>query len=148
MNWKRIPPSRTEEPATVGRVAVEVVSGTEAEGLTVADSTEDASAVLEEGAGVASEEDTALDKSSLGVLDAAALEDESVTAAEEDATLDVASLSADDAAVLEDGRIELAGKDDDSTVLLEVGTTTIPVGVMEDSTEENTEVSSEKVGKG
>jgi hypothetical protein len=125
-----------------------VVSGTEAGGLTVADSTEDASAVLEDGAGVASEEDTALDESSLGVLDAAALEDESVTAAEEDATLDGASLSADDAAVLEDGKTELAGKDDDSTVLLEVGTTTIPVGVTEDSIEVSTEVSSENVGKG
>ena len=136
------------EPAANGRVAVEVVSGAEAEELTVEASTEDASAVLEEGVGVTSDDEAAVDEFSLGVLDAAALEDEMVTAFEEDAALDDVPTGNDDAAVLEDRRIELASEDDKPGVLLEVGTTTMSVGVTDDSTEESKEVSGENVGKG
>ncbi|KAF3052728.1 hypothetical protein E8E11_010110 [Didymella keratinophila] len=134
------------EPAAVGRVAVEVVSGTDAEELTVEAPTEDASVVLEEEVGVISD-DAAVDESSVGVLDVAALEDGTVTAPEEDATLDDVPTGNDDAAVLKDGRIELPSEDDNPGVLLEVGTTTMPVGVTDDSTEENREVFRENVGR-
>jgi hypothetical protein len=104
--------------------------------------------VLEEGIGVTSDDDVAVDEFSLGVLDAAALEDGMVGVSEEDATLDGDSTGTDDIVVLEDRRVELASVDDNSEVLLELGATTIPVGVADDSTEEIMEVSSENVGRG
>ena len=136
------------EPAAVGRVAAEVVSGTEAEELTVEAPTEDASAVLEGGVGVTSDDDAAVDECSLEVLDAAALKDGTVTVLEEDTTLDDVATGNDDATVLEDIKIELASEDDKPGVLLEAGTTTMPVGVTDDSTEESKEVSRENVGRG
>ncbi|KAF1929153.1 uncharacterized protein M421DRAFT_4329 [Didymella exigua CBS 183.55] len=111
-----------------------MVTGMETEGWTVEDPTEDAPLVLEDGVRVASDDD-------------AAPEDGRVTASEEDAILDGVSLGVDDAVVLKDRSVELVGEDDDSTVLLKVGTTTIPVGATEDSTEESSEVSRENVGK-
>jgi hypothetical protein len=104
--------------------------------------------VLEEGIGVTSDDDVAVDEFSLGVLDAAALENGMVGVSEEDATLDGDSTGTDDVVVLEDRRVELASVDDNSEVLLELGATTIPVGVADDSTEESMEVSSENVGRG
>lgn len=131
---------------------VEVVSGTEAEEPTVEAWTEDASAVLEDGLKVNSDDDAAVDKFSLGVLDAAALEDRKVTAPEEDVlgeivTLDDVPTGKEDAAVLGNRSIELASEGDKAGVLLEVGTTTMPVGVTDESTEGSKEVSRVNVGK-
>lgn len=136
------------EPATVGRLAVGVVSGTEVEGPTIEDSTDDASAVLEEGVGVTSDDDAAVDDSSMGVLDAAALGDRRVSVPKEDATLDGVPVGTERVTVLADEGIGLASEDDNPEVLLDVGTTTIPVGVIDDDTEESRDVSRENVGKG
>lgn len=125
-----------------------MVSVAEGVGLTVEESVESASAVLEEGVGIASEDDAAPDEFSLGVADAAALEDERVAALDEGVTLDGFSVGVVDGAELVDGRGELAGADESPAVVLEDGTTTIPVGVTDDSTEETSEVSNENVGKG
>ncbi|KAF3048137.1 hypothetical protein E8E12_010700 [Didymella heteroderae] len=93
----------------------------EAEGLTVEGSAEDTSAVLEKGAGVASDDDAALDDEySLIAVETAALEDGRLNAPEEDATFDSVSVGIEDAAVLEGGRIELASEDDGSGVLPEL----------------------------
>lgn len=128
------------EPAAVGRVAAEVVSGTEVGGPAIEDSTDDASAVLEEGVGVTSDDEASVDNSPLGVFDTAALEDTRVTVFEEDATVDGVPVGTESAILLADDGVGLASEDDSPEVLLNVGTTTIPVG--------ETEVSRENVGKG
>lgn len=86
-----------------------MVSDTEAEELTVEDSTEDTSA-LEERVGIASDGDAVLDEFSLEMVDAAALGVEKETALDRVAILVGVSLVVEDAAVLEDGSVELADK--------------------------------------
>lgn len=111
----------------MGCVAVDVASGEEDAGLTVDEPVDEESAVLEDGAGVTlwkvvpTEEGTALDEFSLGVVD--------------DAALDV-------------GGNVLACEDDGSVIMLEDGTTTMPVGVTDDIIEDRSEVAKENVGKG
>lgn len=136
------------EPAAVGPVAVEAVSGADAEGLTVEGPPEDVSAALEDGVWVASDDRAAEDDFSLGVLDAAALEDGTVTVLEEDVTRDGAPVGTENVAVLRDRGIDTTSEDDGSGVLIEVGSTTMPVGVTDDSREESKEVSRENVGRG
>lgn len=95
---------------------------------------------------VAREDNAALDESSLSVVDAGTLEDEGLTASEEDATPDSVSLDVDDVVVLEDETSKLADDDDSPIEKVGDGTTTIPVGVADDSKEPDDELCKENVG--